>query len=369
MNKLKIAILWNQLTSYFSACLRELHERYQVDLLVFRIANVGIHTLPYQDALFSWLPRLYTIPTGSTEYLDTVWGEVSTFSPNVTLVSGWSIPVYRKVSRMLRKRGSCVLSGLDNPWRGTIRQWLGVLVARPYIHSLFNALWVPGERAGVFARKLGYSGYHLLYGLYSADRPSFERIFYWRMNQSTVYKGWPRRFLFVGRYTATKGIPDLLAAYQLYRKEVKQPWELWCAGAGPLETLIEDAEGVRNLGFVQPDRLSALLRQCGVFVLPSRYEPWGVVIHEAATTGMPVLCSRQCGSSVELVQEGFNGFRFEAGDVNALTQHMIQMSSSADGAELKEMGVHSFQLSERISPRLWADTLISHLHQIGCYDS
>ncbi len=356
---LRIAVLWTELSGYFNACLQELKNRHQVDLLVFRIARSGANAHPYNDGLFAWMPELHTLPNGSNENVDQIRETLAEFSPNVALVSGWSVPAYRSIVRELRKGGVYVISGLDNPWRGTKKQWLGVMGSRFYVRYLFDAMWVPGERAGIFARKLGFSGRKLLYGLYSANRPSLEPIAKWRMQQQETSKGWPSRFLFVGRYVEIKGIPELLTAYQRYRNEVEAPWELWCAGSGPLEEQIERTAGVRNLGFVQPDQLGDVLKQTGVFVLPSRRDPWPLVIHEATSAGMPILCSRQCGSSVELVQEGYNGFRFEAGDVDALVKLMIRLSDST--LDLRKMGERSFILSARFSPQQWADHLVEHL--------
>ena len=359
---LRIAILWTELSGYFNACLQTLVQNHPVELSVFRIARKGATAHPYKDTLFSWLPRLHTLPDGSIERFETIWNEILDFSPDVAIVSGWSVPVYRKVAKQLRGKRTLVISGLDNPWRGTMKQHLGVFASRFYVRPLFDAFWVPGERAGVFARKLGYRGNRVLFGLYSADRPKLTPIAKWRMVQAHDSDGWPPRFLFVGRFANIKGLPALLEAYQRYREAVDAPWELWLAGSGPLESMVSHRPGVRNLGFVQPDQLPDLFKQVGVFVLPSRHDPWPLVIHEATSAGLPILCSRQCGSSVELVQEGYNGFRFEAGDVDMLTQLLIRMSSKT--ANLREMGERSVRMSERYSPRQWAENLIIYLNSM-----
>ncbi len=45
---------------------------------------------------------------------------------------------------------------------------------------------------------------------------------------------------------------------------------------------------------------------------------WSLAIHEMTSAGLPILCSRQCGGSVELVQDGYNGLLFDAGDIDTL---------------------------------------------------
>ncbi len=356
---LRIIILWTELSGYFNACLQALVKNHPIELSVFRVARAGVTAHPYKDELFSWLPRLQTLPDGSNRQLETVQKEIADFSPDIAIVSGWSVPVYRKIAKQLRKKGIFVISGLDNPWRGTKKQHLGVLASRFYVQPLFDAMWVPGERAGVFARKLGFTGSNLLYGLYSSNRPALAPVAQWRLAQSSTSQGWPPRFLFVGRYAEIKGLPELITAYQRYRQETDAPWELWCAGSGPLEHLLEGVPGVKNLGFVQPDRYDEVLKQTGVFVLPSRHDPWPLVIHETTSAGMPILCTRQCGSSVELVQEGHNGYRFEAGDTDSLVKLMHFISGKE--TDLRLMGERSFRMSERYSPEWWADNLMNFL--------
>jgi glycosyltransferase involved in cell wall biosynthesis len=53
-------------------------------------------------------------------------------------------------------------------------------------------------------------------------------------------------------------------------------------------------------------------------VLPSDYEPWGLVVNEAMASGTPVLASDRVGSARDLIEPGQNGWIFPAGDVAAL---------------------------------------------------
>lgn len=356
----RIAVLWTELSGYLNSCLRALVDRHPIELMVYRVAQEEQTHRPYDEMLFAWLPRLHTIAGNSRRTTTAVYDQLRSFEPDAVLVSGWSVPVYRAVTQRLKRKGVYVISGLDNPWRGTLKQWAGVMLSRWYLHSRFDAVWVPGERAAVFARKLGFTGRKLMFGLYSADTPALKKVASWRM-ESEPNKGWPNRFLFVGRYVEIKGLRDLIAAYQRYRKMVEDPWELWCAGSGPLEYLLQGESGVRSLGFVQPNQYPQILKEAGVFVLPSRHEPWGVAIHEATAAGLPVICTRQCGSSVELVQDGYNGFVFDAGDVEALVDLMCYMTSGA--VDLSIFGRRSTQLSERLSPAQWADYLVHHVER------
>lgn len=357
---LRIAVLWTALSGYLNACLRALVDQHSVSLHVTRIQRPGLQRHPYDDKMFAWLPHLQTLPGDNASLATEVLDQLRQFSPDAVVISGWSSPVYRKVARALRQQSIYVIGTADNPWRGTLRQRVGVMIAPWFVRPLFDALWVPGERAANFAKRLGFRGERLLFGLYSADRERFAVVAGRRLMLDNT--SWPQRFLFAGRLSPEKGIADLLAAYRAYRSMTPTPWELWVAGVGPLEHVLAEEPGVRLLGFVQPDAYSELLEQVGAFVLPSHYDPWPLVIHEMTSAGLPILCSRQCGSSVELVQDGFNGFTFEAGDVNALARLFSYVSSGQ--VDLATMSQRSAQLAGRYSPQQWASYLVRHIQRV-----
>lgn len=77
---------------------------------------------------------------------------------------------------------------------------------------------------------------------------------------------------------------------------------------------------VKFLGFRNQSELPALYDLCDVFVLPSGFEPWGLVVNEVMNAGKTVVVSDQVGSGPDLVREGKNGSIFPAGDVAGLTQ-------------------------------------------------
>src|SRR5207245_1340375 len=90
------------------------------------------------------------------------------------------------------------------------------------------------------------------------------------------------------------------------------------AGTGPLADLVEAAPGVRLAGFLQRDELIELLALAELTVVPSRVEPWGVVVNEALACGCPVVVSEAVGAGRDLVEDGVDGRFFPAGDVRAL---------------------------------------------------
>lgn len=250
----------------------------------------------------------------------------------------------RAFGRRLRRLGRPVVCAIDNPWKGSGRQWLGVMTAPFYLRPMANIAWVAGAAQARFARRLGFPV--VAEGLYCADieayagdRPLAER---------------EPALLFTGRLVTDKGIDLLLAAYRQYRDQVAEPLELWLAGTGPLAGLAEQQPGVRALGFVQPAALPALMARCQALVLPSRVENWGVVIHEAAAAGLPVLASRACMAAGRFVRDGVSGFVYEAGSVPALLVAMRQFHE-LDRRERQLMSRQSKDLALTWSPYLQAE--------------
>jgi glycosyltransferase involved in cell wall biosynthesis len=219
-----------------------------------------------------------------------------------------------------------------------------------YLHTALDVLWVAGERQRQLAYRLGFRGEQCWSGYYACDWQRFADVY----DPATTC---PKAFLFIGRYVAVKGIDVLVEAYRRYRDLVDEPWPLICAGTGEARALLAGQEGILDKGFVQPDVLPALMREAGAFILPSRREPWGVVVQEAAASGLPLLCSDACGAAVHLLQDGYNGFLFETGNARHLARCMVDMTHASPEA-WGTMRARSHQLSKQYTPQRWADTFI-----------
>jgi glycosyltransferase involved in cell wall biosynthesis len=88
----------------------------------------------------------------------------------------------------------------------------------------------------------------------------------------------------------------------------------------PLPALVR--ERITYAGFQPPEALPGYFAQADVFVLPSRYDGWGVVVNQALGAGMPVICSDRVGAGRDLVEEEINGLHFPAGNSAALAEKM-----------------------------------------------
>lgn len=147
--------------------------------------------------------------------------------------------------------------------------------------------------------------------------------------------------LFVGRLVKEKGLFTLLRAF----KEVKSVYSnvsLLLVGDGVLRESLQNfiekerIEDVHFAGLVPNEELPRYYRISDIFVLPSIYEPWGVVVNEAMASGLPVILSDKVGSGRDLLREGENGLTYPSGDYEKLAICIEHMLSRGD--ELKRMG-------------------------------
>lgn len=346
---MRVAVLWTGLSGYLNACLKELSSRDGVELFV--IHEASSEGAPFDAGQFKWIARRFE--WSSKRDLRNLEEMLRAFDPEIMVIPSWHIPAYRRMGRQFANSCWRVMT-MDHPWLGSLRQRFGTLISSVYVKPLADVVWLPGERQATFARKLGFSQTAILSGLYACDHSTFEAIHLARLTEGRRV---PRKFLFVGRLVKDKGVDMLARAYQLYRRQTPAPWPLICCGSGPMRSEIENEDGIDVEGFVQPDKLPEVLGRAGCLILPSRVEPWGLVVHEAAASGRLIIASENVGSVPHLLQPGYNGFVFSSGDVAALAGLMVRVSTLSD-TQMDEMSQASYSLSRQFSPRQWANILL-----------
>jgi glycogen(starch) synthase len=136
------------------------------------------------------------------------------------------------------------------------------------------------------------------------------------------YGGGPL-LLFAGRLVYEKGLQDVLGALPRLRRR-HRGLKLLVAGDGPeADNLRAQARTLRLgravewLGFVPAERLTALSAAADCALVPSIYEPFGMVALEAAAAGTPLVVA-DTGGLREFVRHGATGLRFTSGDVAGL---------------------------------------------------
>jgi glycosyltransferase involved in cell wall biosynthesis len=134
-------------------------------------------------------------------------------------------------------------------------------------------------------------------------------------------------FIFVGRIIEVKNIPILIKAFQYIKSSIPEAkdWGLIILGNGTLDDQIgrEIANGSQDIykfDAVDWQTVPKYFSKADCLVLPSKSEPWGLVVNEAMICRLGVIVSDSCGCKDDLVAG--NGFVFESGNQNQLQECM-----------------------------------------------
>lgn len=282
---------------------------------------------------------------------DILYEKFLSISPQIIVVAGWIYKLYCFTAARYRKTYNIpVIAGSDTQWRGG-KQWVNVLLS-PFRHKRwFSHILIAGIWQYEYARRLGFKQHQILQHCYSGDINTFFNV-----DIRAKEINYPHTLLFIGRFAEVKGLSFLLEAWKLIPD--RKDWKLTLIGKGPLRDTLEGYPDVVIKEFMSQDLLVKEMQNAGAFILPSVFEPWALVLHEAAAGGLPILASNCCGAVPYFVLENYNGHLFIPGDVSSISnaiQHLIDTPKE----ELIRMSYRSRELSKRITPELVANTLLS----------
>lgn len=150
-----------------------------------------------------------------------------------------------------------------------------------------------------------------------------------------------RRIVYSGRLIEVKRVDLLIEAFVAIAP-LRPQWDLVIVGDGSLRQALRDrvppelTPRVIWAGFVDDqETVSAIYRASDVLVHPSDFEPWALVINEAAAAGLAIVSSAVVGAAAELVREDVNGRIFPAGDLRRLTECLLDVTQVETVARMK----------------------------------
>jgi glycosyltransferase involved in cell wall biosynthesis len=161
-------------------------------------------------------------------------------------------------------------------------------------------------------------------------------------------KDYPAIF-FLGYLTKGKGVEDLIKAIQLVKIKFDNV-KLYIGGIGPhmtkLQKLVQDLnlkENVTFLGLLDGKEKFAYMKAMDIFVLPSYWESFPVVLLEAMACGKPIITT-DVGGNPYAVINGTNGFLVKPGDCYELSEKIIKLLNDKD--LIKKMGEESLKRAD-----------------------
>jgi glycosyltransferase involved in cell wall biosynthesis len=120
------------------------------------------------------------------------------------------------------------------------------------------------------------------------------------------------------------------------------------------------SNSVLFLGFTNQSQLPALYVGADLLVLPSDYEPFGLVVNEAMLCGCPVVASNRVGAAQDLIAPVDPSFVFPCGDVPALSALLRQLYF--DRARLQQFRAAGCRRMQSWSPAEYKEAILRALH-------
>lgn len=281
--------------------------------------------------------------------------KIAAFKPDTIYGPGWMDKDYLRWIKDCRKQGATTIMGMDNQWKGSVKQYFLCLMSRWVLRNIYTHIFIPGTRQLNYARRLGFKEDRILIGLYTPDTSLFNAYFQDTTEQKR--ENYPRQFLYLGRLIDHKA-KNLFIAFSSLNEYERKGWTMLAVGNGPLKDEPYFKTHIKHLPYATQDQLGGIIAECGVGCLTSSDEPWGTVIQEMAAAGLPIIASEQCGASDEFVIRNFNGTICDGGRVESIKESLLHMINQTD-EKLIAMAENSSRLGLKTTPEIWAKTVLN----------
>jgi glycosyltransferase involved in cell wall biosynthesis len=373
---MRLAICLSHVIQYKSPLLAKLSALPNLDLQVFYYSDKGLVSKKnkYREIVYAW-------------DLDLLHGYEFEFLPNRVNEEKWKFPVFQPyvnpdIYRRLRdgKFNAVMIHSYLYP-----SDWLAFLIAkqngmavifygemfprdlriwpRRVVRSILHktmlrhvdaCLAIGSVAKDVYLNEYGVSAEKIFMAPYAVDNDFFiseVEKYRSKKNEIKAALGIPAEIpvvLCVAAMVPKKRQQDLVEAM----RQIKIPAQLVLVGHGPLIEVISELCRQRLpstilTGFINQSQLPSYYAIADVFVLPSVWEEFGLVVNEAMCAGLPVIASDGVAASRDLIYQGENGFTFRPYDVIGLVDKISDLLSDINRRE--KFGQCSRQLISRWS--------------------
>jgi len=352
MAKRRVLILYANVTGYLLRCIDALVDNHDTEVLL-------VHwKLWSQTPLeLAQRPAVERLVKQDVDFA-TLRARCVRFDPDIVVTSGWMERDYLRIAKELHHdRGATTVCAFDGHWDGTLRQRAGRIWFQLLQKPHFDYAWIPAQGLLQYelARRLGFPKNRILTGVYSGDQAAFRAAY----ERGRAQRGleYPKAFFYVGRFSPEKGTVELYRAFEsLSARGAANGWRLVLVGAGPTADQMPPTSNIEVRPFVQPHDLPGIVPEVGCLVLPSHRDQWGVVVHEFAAAGVPLLVTEVAGAVPGFVKDGYTGFTFDPRRTGDLERRLEQLTRCSND-QLLAMGDRATALSFVATPDLWAATL------------
>lgn len=168
------------------------------------------------------------------------------------------------------------------------------------------------------------------------------------------------RFLFVGRLDYGKGFDLLITAFSLISKTLD--CKLSIVGDGELQSIIPAGDKrVKYYGKMNREDVVKIYQNSDILVLPSRWEPYGLVVLEALSCGSGVIVTEKLRGAFDDF-ENLNVLKYTPLDVNGLRQNLVEMAERITEIRQSSSVVHKLIVEKHDVAKV-TQILLAHLSE------
>jgi len=342
----RIAFSWNGLPQYAARLLRE-----AISNLPNGAAVIGSRPdVPVRGMEEALGQPIYWVDASRS----CTWGDLGLDTPDVFIQSGWQYPAFNALGRAVKAKGGYVIGLSDANWRRDFRQLiLGPVAFRLFHRRRFDAVLVAGVQGRRLMKYFGMPASRIRDGMLGADVKLFP--------PGPPLLDRPKEIIFVGQFIERKNVLGLVRAFLRFEKN-HPGWRLTLCGSGHQRSAIPNHRAINIQNFVQPEHLSDLFSQSRFFILPSRKEAWGLVVHEAVSSGCALILSNKIGSIDDLACSD-NAIIFKSDDEDEILKALL-MASSKGPEWLAQAHSTSLDRAKKFGPAYFSKQLIDIIKEM-----
>lgn len=378
-------ILWAHYKSVvFQALQRLVDQRPDVTVLVLQIARnersrAGLEaevgtTAPTYAYDYDLLFDRYLEDVTLAERMQALLQKARKFRPDVIHLTGYYDPAQLLLLGWAKVQGIPVVmqnesTAVDHK-RGSLKEYF-----KRFVFSQCAGFFCFGSQSAQYLIQLGVKPAKILLQKNAVDnatlRSVYEKSVSQRSDQQQALSLRQHNFIFVGRLIEFKNLPTLITAFAqaITQSAMAHQWGLVLLGDGVEKDSLQTQINALNL----TDRVTLLsgrpwfrvpeiLALSDVLVLPSRSEPWGLVVNEAMACSLPAIVSERCGCVPDLVHDGQNGFVFNPDQPAQLADQLKQVMDGL--VDLKRMKNAAEQSVVPYSPEAVAQEMFDGFSKI-----
>ena len=263
--------------------------------------------------------------------------------PDCIIINGFSVGTLRLWWRSWFTKTTYII------WSGTVKSRGGKfsflrVLQRKMLRRRASAFVAYGQRAKEYLQELGAASEKIFIARNTVDTRFFseqtdrERL---KLSPDVLRM----HFTYVGFIIRKKNLLQLLKAVKILSLQ-RTDFVLDLIGDGQDKVYFEDYVKANQLekvvhfaGFVQKSNLPTWLAKSSCFVFPSNYDIWGLVVNEAMAAALPCISSVNSGVTVDLIEDGKNGFAVDFSDPKLVAEKMDWILDNREKA--KEFGLNA----------------------------